>query len=371
MYKVIILCSLVLFASCMSEGETLLQSLQSTEFGKTIIQTIQVELQGNSSVDKIIDLLTQMKDRINDEQDIERQKSRDHTQFCDDKYDEILFVIDSSEYQLAKDQQTLPLFIQEQKNKQRQLLDKQEIENRNNQRIDELTQERDITRQQYEARRDELTNMVGALQEGKRIISKLSTKKWDPLAGTYSFLEFSQFMFNELEVHQKLLKKQSNGIGLLYELLLETSQDPGIQANQQGVAKIQEIIDELIESVFDLLKQELLTDNAREQDYQNQKERIVIQNRRLEATIATFKARVLIINQTILELNNDIRFNTEKSTLLRKQKDDWERTCVDYHNGYVEATKIRTQQSDILTEVIQVFNRNYNDFPSLIQKISI
>ena len=37
MYKVILLCSIVLFASSMSEGETLLQSLQSTEFGKTII----------------------------------------------------------------------------------------------------------------------------------------------------------------------------------------------------------------------------------------------------------------------------------------------------------------------------------------------
>ncbi|CAK85792.1 unnamed protein product (macronuclear) [Paramecium tetraurelia] len=371
MYKVILLCSLVIFASSMSESETLLQTLQTSEFGKTIIQTIQVQLEGNSSVDKIIELLTQMKERINGEQDTERQKSRDHTQFCDDKYDEILFVIDSSEYQLAKDQQTLPLFIQEQKNKQRQLLDKQEIEDRNNLRITELTEQRDLTRSQYEARRDELTTMIGALQEGKRIISKLSTKKWDPLAGTYSFLEFSQFMFNELEAHQKSLKKQSNGIGLLYDLLLETSQDPGIQANQQGVAKIQEIIDELIESIFDLLKKELLEDNAREQDYQNQKERIVIQNRRLQATIATFKARVLIINQTILELNNDIRFNTDKSTLLRKQKDDWERTCVDYHNGYVEATKIRTQQSDILTEVIQVFNRNYNDFPSLIQNITV
>lgn len=66
-----------------------------------------------------------------------------------------------------------------------------------------------------------------------------------------------------------------------------------------------------MESIFDLQKKELIADNAREQDYQNQKERIELQNRRLEATIASFKARVEVINQTVLELTNDIKANTD------------------------------------------------------------
>lgn len=74
-----------------------------------------------------------------------------------------------------------------------------------------------------------------------------------------------------------------------------------------------------------------------------------MQNRILDATIAQLHAKVLVIDQTILELNNDISANSDVfikytyqlSRLKTQQKNDWEKTCVDYHNGYVQATKIR------------------------------
>lgn len=42
---------------------------------------------------------------------------------------------------------------------------------------------------------------------------------------------------------------------------------------------------------------------------------------------------------------------------------------MDYHNGYVEATKLRTVSSDILTEVIQLLQRHYDDLTGLLQMV--
>ncbi|KAM3131450.1 hypothetical protein pb186bvf_016380 [Paramecium bursaria] len=361
----IVLLAVVAFAQY---EENYLQQIAQSDFGKTILQTIQVELQGNSSIDHILQLLEQLKTEINDEQDREREKSREHTQFCIDKFNEILFVIDKAGLQLARDQTQLPLALEEQKDKQRQSQDKEDQENRNNQRIQELTDERTASRREYEDRRDEQTTLIGVLREARKTFTKLSTKKYDPLAGTYSFLEISEPILVQLK---KYSKQFSHGYGAMFDMLVEISQQPGIQADQKGVAKIQEIIDELIESVYHVQRQELLAENVREQDFQNKKERIVLANRKLIATIALLKAKVEIITQTVLELNNDITNNSNLSRLKAQEKNDWQKACLDYHNGYVAATQIRTNESDILTEVIQIFTRKYDDLAVFIQRMKL
>ena len=49
----------------------------------------------------------------------------------------------------------------------------------------------------------------------------------------------------------------------MVNLLLQTMSDPGVQADQKGVKKIIGVIDELIESIFAVLKEETKTENAR------------------------------------------------------------------------------------------------------------
>lgn len=121
-------------------------------------------------------------------------------------------------------------------------------------------------------------------------------------------------MFAEIRQHHAKFQKlypAKKGFHTMVSLLLQTMQDVGIQANQKGVKKIIHVIDELIESIFDVMKQELKAENARQQDYLTQRARLELNSRRLEGTVSQLRAKVENIKQKMLELTNDIATQSE------------------------------------------------------------
>lgn len=99
---------------------------------------------------------------------------------------------------------------------------------------------------------------MATLKEARRIIAQLATG---------SFLQLTEPVFAEIKKHHAKFTKyfpNQRGFHAMVNLLLQTMSDPGIQADQKGVRKIIGVIDELIESIFAVLKEETKTENARQ-----------------------------------------------------------------------------------------------------------
>jgi hypothetical protein len=67
-------------------------------------------------------------------------------------------------------------------------------------------------------------------------------------------------VLSEIKAHQqKFLKHypKQRGFHALVTVMLEALQDNGLQRSQDGVAKVIEVIQSLIESIYDVQKQEL------------------------------------------------------------------------------------------------------------------
>lgn len=163
------MCTIFLFASLIAlaianQNEQFFLSLREKEFGRTIIQTIQLELGSKASseqVDRILNLLRQMREDISSEQkDAEASFSTDT---CSARINDVLAVIKRASEKKADDERRLPLLKEEQKDKQQQADDKVGQEKRNLDRIAIITEERKQSHAEYETRRDELIGLISAL----------------------------------------------------------------------------------------------------------------------------------------------------------------------------------------------------------------
>jgi hypothetical protein len=102
-------------------------------------------------------------------------------------------------------------------------------EQRNLDRIQLLTQQRQQSRAEYEERRDEMIGMIAALKEAKTIVAQLKSG---------SFLQEADSVFAEIkEHHQSFVKSypRQRGFHQLVSLLLETASDSGLKVDKDAV----------------------------------------------------------------------------------------------------------------------------------------
>lgn len=109
-------------------------------------------------------------------------------------------------------------------------------------------------------RREEMTQLINALKAARKVIASLS--------GT-SFLEVRETVLAELHEHQvKLASLQKHAFKTFGVLLLELSADTNIRADPDTVKVILDIIDELVESIYNVQKQEMYNDQDKTKYYQ-------------------------------------------------------------------------------------------------------
>jgi hypothetical protein len=228
-----------------------------------------------------------------------------------------------------------------------------------------ITAARKETRAEYEDRRDELAAMVGALQEAKQIIQQLKAT---------GFLQMNSEVLTQIKAHHnKFLSrfpKQRSFHGLI-NLLMVTMQDKDIQADQSSVGKIVAIIDGLVESVFEIQKQEMIADDNRQMEFEMQKARLQLLNRRLQGSIADLNAKVQILTQRILELENDIATSNTTVEVKTSEKNDWLRTCGDAKNSFDQMAAIRKEQLEVIAECIEIFETRIINVQSFLETLHV
>ncbi|CAD8074164.1 unnamed protein product [Paramecium sonneborni] len=354
--KLIVL--IVLIGAIVARDEYFFAQLRDSEFGKTIIQTLQVQLLQEHPADTVVHLLKQMKDDLLNEQRAEDEDVQSSLQSCQTASEAAAAVITVAKERKATAEERLPLLQQEQNDKKQQLFDKQGEEQRNLDRVSVLQEARNVQRSEYEQRRDELVGLISALQEAKQILSQGITA-------------LKKTSFAELKSHhQNFLKyyPHKKGFHTMVNMLLEVLQDEGTQEN--AAQKVVKIIDTLVDSIFQVQKEEMKADDGRELDFQTQKERLLLANRRLAGSIADLNARYEVLGQKILEVRNDVA--TQDAVIFNKQteKGDWDQTCNDTERTHRQQTDARNVQLEIIVECIDIFETRFDmETKSYIQRI--
>ncbi|KAM3143013.1 hypothetical protein pb186bvf_004831 [Paramecium bursaria] len=314
MKAIYIICLIVLANA--TQGIDYFHMLATKDYGKTVIQALQLELQQGSADQVVGTLRGLLKDSENELGAIKGNLKNRQAQ-CLVHQSDAKSVIERANYKAAEDLTKLPLKKEESDAKNKQVEDKQGEEQRNNDKIVVISNSRKAQRALFEERRDELVGLVATLNEAKAIIEGKKS----------SFLQknIQSVLDNFAESYPN-----QRGLVLMAQILMKSANK---QLEQGAIEKLVGIIGSLVESIYDVQKEELLVDDQREQDFQNQKAQLENANVYLAAASATLHAQSLTLQQQILELSNDIKSNQQLSAVKTKELQDWNKTCYDEEKG--------------------------------------
>ncbi|CAK92078.1 unnamed protein product (macronuclear) [Paramecium tetraurelia] len=313
--------------------------LSQSDFGKTILQTIQVQ---ENNVERVLQFIRQLQVDINAAQ-------TEHTNYLQNRNGQITQYINEADQALAKakqqkaqDEAQLPLKEEELNDKRAQGETKFAEKQRNLDRIAALTAERE--------ERTEIVGLLAALNQGKKLIQQIKTGS----------VFTQQEIFADIEHHHKKFIQRfpdRRGFNSLVSLSLAMAQDSTLKSDQSALEKVVQVIEDLADSLFQLQKQEMEADDAREAAFQQAIARLEIANQSLEGAVAYLHAQILRLEQSLLELQNDIATQAQMVVNKQNEKTDWLNIQRDETKSYGKQTENRKSQLDLLGETENVFSK--------------
>ncbi|CAD8089280.1 unnamed protein product [Paramecium primaurelia] len=321
--------------------------LSQSEFGKTILQTIQVQ---ENNVERVLQFIKQLQVDINAAQ-------TEHTNYLQNRNGQITQYINEADQALAKakqqkaqDEAQLPLKEEELNDKRSQGESKFAEKQRNLDRIAALTAEREESKKAYDQRRSEIVGLLAALNQGKKLIQQIKTGS----------VFTQQEIFADIEHHHKKFIQRfpdRRGFNSLVSLSLAMAQDSTLKSDQSALERVVQVIEDLADSLFQLQKQEMEADDAREAAFQQAIARLEIANQSLEGAVAYLHAQILRLEQSLLELQNDIATQAQMIVNKQNEKADWLNIQRDETKSYGKQTENRKSQLDLLGETENVFSK--------------
>lgn len=211
---------------------------------------------------KILELLKALLNGISEDQSADDSQNEERQATFTQMQEEAQEVATRAAERRARLEDAVPLIEEELNDKLAQLSNKQQEEQRNLLQMRVLVDERAASRAAYEEGRSELTSAVEALKQAKAIVSTLKNTGF---LQTNALAQLSEHQNKFQEFFPRLKRFRS-----LINQVFITMQDKSLHADQSTVDTIMNVIDELIEAVYAVQKQEMKADDARQSDYEAQ-----------------------------------------------------------------------------------------------------
>ncbi|CAD8064721.1 unnamed protein product [Paramecium sonneborni] len=332
----------------------LLASLQNYEFGKTIIATMQITLSSeDASIDGVVNQLKAMQKATQSDLDDNSSLIKQSQESCTQRFNELQVVIENAQNKKADNERTLPFKQEELNIITYQIKDKVDQQKRIQDRRNGAEFSRSEEKKDFNLKQQESIDFISGLKKAKAILSQLKS----------AFLQVGDVR-TKLHNHFESLNKNSPYHGLVKILIGAAGDD--------NVPKIIQIIDELVESLQNLLSVDRSGDQQKEELYQLQKNRYDLELQTLTTTIAQLQAEAEKQKQKLLEFQNDIETKEQLLNVKNQEYNDWKKTCDDDLRANQNLRQIKFNELNTINECLEIFTSRLNpSIKSYIQELEI
>ena len=349
------------FASQYAEFE----ALDKTKLGKTLIDTIAVQLNSNTGepIDYLFDLLHDLEDRYAGEQKEEDGTQRDFQAHCDEDFAALDQDIASSTKRSSDLQDILDALtpVRNQKNGQRNAknINRQELQ----QVIDATTNQRAEEAAVFEEKRQEFEFVSDVLAAARRLFTENSVAPSflqagkeqvhanpQVLAQVGSHLNTNAAKINKM----KHTKSYGKAIKLLASLTARVQQ----VADQELVGRVVKLIDDLqaqLNASFDL---ERKAEDKRIVAFNQYVALLTKDMNKYNAQIAQLDAEIASLNDRIDATTNSKADVDQRLNDKQQQRDDRDTECNESAYDYQARRQQRDSDRGIVSQLIQVLNTN-------------
>ncbi|CAD8116248.1 unnamed protein product [Paramecium sonneborni] len=347
--KIIIIITLLI---CIQSQESeMLQQIAQNSFGRQILQTIQLELTQENAARQIYTMLNKLFYDLRDEDARSSKANGERQAQCSDQFQLINQIQEKAVVAKADYERQIPGKQEELLNKLGQVEQKNAEIQRNDQLQIKFQEERRKDHETYERKRDELIGLINGLKQAQQIIRQLQT----PHPGGA--------LVQLKEHHQQLLKSyaQNSEFKEMTSLLMELCSDSKIHSDNDNVQVIVDIINDLIESIYDVQKREMYAEDWAEKFFQQDLLRLSKENVRLQGQITDDQVAADFAQQRLDDLQQQASLQQIIYDNKEIERKSFEIACKEDNNAAEQTRLSRNEQIQIVLQLLELFENNFND----------
>lgn len=332
----------------------LVQKLKKTDYGRNILTTIQLEVASGvseSAIKRITRMLNELVEQVQNEiTQLVAERSRKNG-YCNGKAEELENGIQRLTVDISEREAGVPPVenLRDQKDKDRAAKD-QEISIKQDD-LRQLHEANEEERQIYFAQREEHDHLIEELNKAKDVIVNLRKN---------AFLEKKdhQAILAQLENHhQEALKRITVAHKKsIFSFVMTLAQQVGVQADQDLVKKVVNIIDELIAEEEYAKQIEFEAENLRLERFEFDKHRVESAITDLDAWSKQLLADVKNINLRLVETRSDIQSNQQTLAAKSEELETTKQECADSLHSKETSLAAYQGEEELILELVKLLS---------------
>ena len=351
-----VICGLVLAIvaiNALNQDVAFLQKIQKTDFGRTILQTIQIQLQTSDAIDSVYQLLDKLRSGIIADGAADKKA---HTQKVNDLEGRISTLgkeIKNAQEQVKSDKKskaaheaTLQGLVKDEAEAAASLKEKQTI-------LAKITKQRQEEHAIYKKETAKRYASITALNEGKEIIQRLQVK------GTVLAEVSHEEVFAQVAATFRSLRVADEKYQGFFNLFAQMF-SAKIVADQNLVNKVVEVFDKLIDQIGEEIAQLTKKEQAAKEAYESQKESLLSAISQLQALLQELASKIASEKATIADLAASIAANQQLIKKKSAEKAAAEAELAAEKQQYAKRVAKRKEEVSTIDQVKAIFQKEFN-----------
>eukprot|EP01016_Furgasonia_blochmanni_P040377 TRINITY_DN5149_c0_g1_i2.p1 TRINITY_DN5149_c0_g1~~TRINITY_DN5149_c0_g1_i2.p1 ORF type:complete len:428 (-),score=162.85 TRINITY_DN5149_c0_g1_i2:310-1593(-) len=394
--------SSLLIASCLATTAMDLQRIESSEFGKQLVKTIEIQLTSEGPVEDILSMLSELDDEIINDQEATDALHKDFQARCETDLQSIQneFEIATEDSQAASEALKLdvPKFEQLTKDKTR-LADETKS---TQQSLEDLQNQRDKEAGEYDDRVQEIENALDAFNEARRIVSRLydmiaddagssssssddssddvDLREDDEDAGEGNFLQLqshgkntastsskSENTLKEFRQYLQRTELKQKGYASIAASMAELAESKELASNKKLVGKLLCLFDQVMGNLNEAAVDEKHAEDARIEVYKDNYNNVNSNLQSLQAQTNNVEYQLSTLDEKIEYSKGKLEDANRRVDEKKDQKCDKQSVCTDEQHTYEDQTTRNQDQRDTIAELAEIINSKLGQFKQYIK----
>ncbi|KAM3146865.1 hypothetical protein pb186bvf_001019 [Paramecium bursaria] len=330
----LLLVLLVVGAFASQEVMDQIKQFDSDEFGRTLIDTLQMQMSAGEPITKFIEIMRNLETSIEKEQKEDDKANKDYQAQCTDDIKVLQQDSANLERRTVEIQSILDELVPVREYKQAQKESKNEWKTQVEAKISEIVQKRNNQKSDFDQRQDENDYAVFVITTVKRTFEEKGSSFLQSTNVGSIFTQVKDYFINASNQSEKFkIKKSFTRIFTVMAQIAASAQSEDLN-NSPTVKKILNLCDQLLRNIEDTRASELKAEQNRLQLFTFEKQLLDKDLSKLNNALAQLEADILQLNNRITDLTNDLNDYNTRLSQKNQQGEDRTNECREKAYNY-------------------------------------
>ncbi|CAD8115953.1 unnamed protein product [Paramecium primaurelia] len=331
--------------------------IDKDEFGKTLIDTLEINISGGQSLEKVVDLMRNLEGQIDNEQKDDDISNQQFQKKCDEDLTNQESEINQTQLAIVEKQGKLD----EQKNAQQR---KKQIANAKDQwlkQIQELISQKQTIRNQEQDRYEQEMN------ENSYVISVISEVKKKFTINGINLIQINnhEALMDDLEnaVDESRNFRQNTRYQELFGLFVQVA----AKVKNEGADKLKSLCDELLINVSDNMSLIRKQEDKRREIFEKEISSLQKDLQLVQSDKSMIDAGLEQLENQISMGQNDLTDYNARIESKKQTKEDRRKECSQAAYEYKQSREQNDRKRQLVSQVIGLFSANQREFKEYLR----